>query len=302
MQNHFTKILSNRSTNLNLIRYIRIIHHRLVNLPTGYAESHHIIPRSLQKVFLECDIESSDNIVKLTAREHYICHKLLSRIDWENTYVNKRISYAYCCMAFKQGRRNRDYTITSREYEFAKKKFSKIQSENHWTQTPEGRIKITAITTKRMRNRSKEEIDRSRENMRVLGSAPKTASHKKNIGDSNKGVKKTKTKSLLDRQTETTEFGFTSCLSCKRTFNTMNYFKYHGDKCGSSSTVKDTVWYFNELSGKRIRCVTGEEPLGFVLCGVSKFYNNGIVQVLISENQKSIPVGFVPGKLNPKSF
>ena len=54
--------------------YWNIIHNRLHNKVDGYVEHHHIIPRS------EGGPDNNDNIVALTAREHYICHLLLAKI------------------------------------------------------------------------------------------------------------------------------------------------------------------------------------------------------------------------------
>jgi 5-methylcytosine-specific restriction endonuclease McrA len=51
--------------------YFKIIKESLQNPPTGYSEKHHIIPRSLG------GDDSISNVVKLTARAHFICHKLL---------------------------------------------------------------------------------------------------------------------------------------------------------------------------------------------------------------------------------
>ena len=60
---------------MNYIRvYWSIIHNRLHNKVDGYVEHHHIIPRS------EGGLDNNDNIVALTAREHYICHLLLAKI------------------------------------------------------------------------------------------------------------------------------------------------------------------------------------------------------------------------------
>ena len=46
-----------------------------------YCETHHIIPKS------EGGDDSKDNLVNLTAREHYIAHLLLAKIynDWNMT-------------------------------------------------------------------------------------------------------------------------------------------------------------------------------------------------------------------------
>lgn len=60
---------------MNYIRvYWSIIHNRLDNKVDGYVEHHHIVPKS------EGGTDNNDNIVALTAREHYICHLLLAKI------------------------------------------------------------------------------------------------------------------------------------------------------------------------------------------------------------------------------
>jgi len=52
--------------------YQRFIESR--SKPIGYCERHHIIPKSLG------GSDNSNNIIKLTAREHYIAHLILVRI------------------------------------------------------------------------------------------------------------------------------------------------------------------------------------------------------------------------------
>ena len=53
--------------------YQSIIDYRLQHVPTGYSEKHHIIPKSLG------GSNGKNNLVRLTAREHFICHRLLVR-------------------------------------------------------------------------------------------------------------------------------------------------------------------------------------------------------------------------------
>ena len=62
-----------------------------------YVEKHHVVPRSLGGT------NAPDNIVKLTAREHLICHRLLIRMTvgvqkskmafaaWRMIFSNKNI-------------------------------------------------------------------------------------------------------------------------------------------------------------------------------------------------------------------
>jgi 5-methylcytosine-specific restriction endonuclease McrA len=51
----------------------------------GYYEKHHIIPRSLG------GLDTQENLVKLIFKEHFICHRLLTRI-----YSNEvKMHYAF---------------------------------------------------------------------------------------------------------------------------------------------------------------------------------------------------------------
>jgi hypothetical protein len=60
--------------NYSLI-YRSLVESRVINpTPSSYYEKHHIIPKS------HGGLNSSNNIVKLTAREHYLAHWLLSKI------------------------------------------------------------------------------------------------------------------------------------------------------------------------------------------------------------------------------
>lgn len=77
----------------------------------GYYEFHHILPKSLFPLWTK----RKSNIVPLTAREHFFCHQLLTKIYSNN---NKMI-FALYRMASGNNKSNRliKYSITSREYE-----------------------------------------------------------------------------------------------------------------------------------------------------------------------------------------
>lgn len=85
-----------------------------------YYEQHHIIPTCLG------GSDKKENKVLLTAREHFICHKLLVEIYPED----KSLFFAlFMLMYAKNKYQNRDYKISSREYERIKEINSKIISE-----------------------------------------------------------------------------------------------------------------------------------------------------------------------------
>ena len=97
--------------------YDTIIERRKTDIPTGYVEEHHIVPRSLGGP------DDKNNLVKLTAKEHFICHLLLTKM-----YKNGSNEYYKMCSAFLmmliKGNKQERY-ISSRKYEKLKVEFSK---------------------------------------------------------------------------------------------------------------------------------------------------------------------------------
>ena len=87
----------------------------------GYTEKHHIIPKSLG------GSDSNSNIVKLTAREHFICHWLLTKTTTGT--ARQKMIYALRVLRANNPHQQRYETkITSRVYENIKKEYSEIQS------------------------------------------------------------------------------------------------------------------------------------------------------------------------------
>jgi hypothetical protein len=81
----------------------------------GYKETHHILPRCLGGT------DNSDNLVDLTAEEHFVAHQLLVKIYPEN----KNLIYACQRMAYsKRG------PITNKMYGWLKKRFCEQASIN----------------------------------------------------------------------------------------------------------------------------------------------------------------------------
>lgn len=79
--------------------------------PGGYYEVHHIIPKSFGGA------DSKNNLVNLTAREHYIAHLLLWKMKFAGLYHSKM---AYAMATFFHGtkyKRKFDLKMNSRMYE-----------------------------------------------------------------------------------------------------------------------------------------------------------------------------------------
>lgn len=73
--------------------------------PSGYKERHHVVPKSLG------GSNDSDNIVALTAREHFVAHLLLAKIHPTTGMVHA--VYKMACIGRKTGK----YKVTNRVYE-----------------------------------------------------------------------------------------------------------------------------------------------------------------------------------------
>jgi hypothetical protein len=87
--------------------YNQIVERAQNRILEGYRENHHIIPKCLGGT-------EENNIVRLTAREHFLCHLLLCEI-YPN---NEKLKYALFLMAVgKRKIKPNHYIMSSRTYE-----------------------------------------------------------------------------------------------------------------------------------------------------------------------------------------
>ena len=96
--------------------YNQIIERAKTRQLSCYKEKHHIVPRCMGGV-------DENNIVELTAREHFLCHILLCEI-YPKEY---KLKHALFLMAIgKQKVKENIYVIGSRVYERLKKEYSQM--------------------------------------------------------------------------------------------------------------------------------------------------------------------------------
>ncbi len=88
----------------------------------GYSESHHIIPRSLGGQ------DTPDNLVNLTAREHFICHWLLTKIYPTGEEYWKMLNALRMMRAENPNQQRYTTKITARVYEKLKENYAIEQS------------------------------------------------------------------------------------------------------------------------------------------------------------------------------
>lgn len=94
--------------------YNSIISRAKSRVLTEYSEVHHVIPKSLG------GSNDLNNLVSLTAREHYICHLLLVKMTSGVAY--QKMLYAYTIMSGRN-------IYNSKKYQFFREQYSKINSE-----------------------------------------------------------------------------------------------------------------------------------------------------------------------------
>ena len=120
--------LNNKYTKI----YFKIISNAKQRAATEVYETHHILPKSLG------GSNRKDNLVNLTLKEHYICHRLLIKMTTE-AFKSKMIK-AFYLMSCKHARK----LSSSKVYEKLKQEFyQSCRGPKNWT--TEGMKKLSEI-------------------------------------------------------------------------------------------------------------------------------------------------------------
>ena len=155
---------------------------RTIDLP--YKESHHIIPKSIG------GDNTSTNLVNLTAREHFICHWLLTKFT--NNDIKQKMSYALWMMMNMENDLHQRYKISSKVYSLIKERlalaFSKQQTGK--VRSEETRRKMSE-TRKRLISEGKLKVNENKEKYKIISEKRKGAKAseetKLKIGKAHKG-------------------------------------------------------------------------------------------------------------------
>jgi hypothetical protein len=159
------------------IIYNQIIERAKNRVLEGYKERHHILPKCLG------GSNEKENLVELTAREHFLCHRLLCEI-----YPNEnKLWYALWLIIIRKNRQNNllSYKMSNRSYEQTKLEFIKrIKGKKMSLETKE-KIKNTKLGIN-MSDFYTEEV-RKKMSERRKGKTIHTEESKKKISESKKG-------------------------------------------------------------------------------------------------------------------
>ena len=103
--------------------YYKIVDRAKDRLIDGYVEKHHIIPKSLGGT------DDKSNLVILTAREHYLCHLLLTKMT-SGLHKRSMCHAAWNIINQKRSYQHR-YKVSARMYELIKRNNATALSESN---------------------------------------------------------------------------------------------------------------------------------------------------------------------------
>ena len=123
-----------------------------------YYEAHHIIPRCLGGEG-KTNNHLHPNIVLLTAKEHYICHRLLCKIYPDN----KKLVYAFWRMINSSGGNTKRYILSSNKFKKLKEEIKlnltgrifSIETRKKMSEANKNRPPISEETRKKFSDNSK---------------------------------------------------------------------------------------------------------------------------------------------------
>jgi len=129
LQNKYTRI------------YFMIIDRAKSRILDSYTESHHIIPKSLGGT------NDKNNLVNLTAREHFICHLLLPKMTTSES--KRKMSFALWALT-KMNKTGNRYIVNSRMFKLVREQYVNALSGHLVSEETKEKIRIaraSQITT-----------------------------------------------------------------------------------------------------------------------------------------------------------
>jgi hypothetical protein len=165
--------------------YNQIIERAKTRQLEGYKEIHHILPKCLGGLNIK------ENLVELTAREHFLCHMLLCEIYPKEN----KLKHALFLMSIgKQKIKENQYVIGSRVYERLKTEYSQFLTGK--SQTQKTKDKKSKSMLKIWDDKTKNERSliglKTWETRRINGNGNLTPEHKEKIKNALKGKDNTK--------------------------------------------------------------------------------------------------------------
>jgi len=200
--------------------YFSIIERAKSRILDCYTESHHIIPKSLG------GSNSTDNLIHLTSKEHFICHRLLTKMT--EGEAKRKMCYAMKIMT--SDRHSMRYIPTSRTFEYVREQAR--QAQIGVPLSKERRDNISkALTGKTLPEKTKQRMREAHQHRPAMSQETKNK-----IGKSNKGLIRSpetiqKIKEARKKQVIVTVQ--ITCPHCGKQGGNRIMPRYHFDNCKS---------------------------------------------------------------------
>lgn len=181
-----------------------------------YCEKHHIIPKSLG------GNNRKENLVKLSAREHFICHRLLVKMT-EGTAKNKMV-YALWRMTVKGSADQKRFRPNSKTYELIRSQFGALRAGQQTSEC--SKQKISAAN--KGRTAWNKGIPRTDSEKAIISAKRKEVANTTVVWNYGKPHSANTILKLKERAKQRTRY---TCPHCEKAVAGVNYFRWHGDNC-----------------------------------------------------------------------
>lgn len=220
--------------------YYKIINRAKNRVLNEYTEIHHIIPKSLGGK------NTKDNLIRLTAREHVICHTLLTKMTVRQ--CKAKMVFALWTMVSMHNEYHQRLRVTARQYENIKKQMAEEKSVsqqgelNHFfkkTHTEETKRKIrekrigfkdspeTKIKKSIAGKKRPPITEQTREKLRaaLIGRSGLIGEKNGFYGKQHSPEQRAK------KSAEKLAAPKLTCYYCNKQADPMNYGRWHGERC-----------------------------------------------------------------------
>jgi hypothetical protein len=193
-------------------------------------EKHHIVPKSLGGNNLK------ENIVKLTAHEHFVCHLLLTKMVKGKS--REKMVYAAWSMANLENQNQQRHKITGRIYSILRQEYRKVKSVHTKLNNPMHDLEIRLRHQEAIANRGKT-LGNTGCKRGAMSEELKAILRQKTVDSMTSERREQIKQQQLNRTQEQKEkYAFAhskrmSCIYCRCACNPGTFARYHGDNCKS---------------------------------------------------------------------
>jgi hypothetical protein len=192
-----------------------------------YYEKHHILPRCLG------GNDKKENLILLTAKEHYVCHKLLVRI-----YPNNKSIYNAFYLMSLTGRSR--YNISSRDYSYGKELFVSLPVSEKTKKLFKENRKDFSGKNNPMFGRHHTKDARKKQGMSMKGKEPANKGKKGLYHHSEEVLQKMRKphgpftiehRQNISKSLTGNKFEIKMCPYCNKEISINNYSRWHEKNC-----------------------------------------------------------------------